>query len=307
MQALKFRVGQTIRRDSVQIDQISFAALLTVFQDLFNRPLHNETLRYRDDESEWIDISSDRELREALRLNKDKTLELTTVRNSFRDTHVAPNSGSARARGSWGFKNDQYDHRGEPRHHHQHRENPFGHSNRANRFRHHAICDNCNNQIVGTRHKCNECLDYDLCSQCIEKSDQVHPGHTYTALARSFPRWHHRRPERQEAKEEAKQEETSVPAQNDENIPAATLVNVDQQENNEDTEQNVAQEQLQISSEHPPAPPAALPVQPLNGKTILETLQALAYMGFEDKQKNVRLILAHAGDMDLILEELFAE
>jgi len=305
MQALKFRVGQTIRRDSIQIDKISFAALLTVFQELFNRPLHNETLRYRDDESEWIDISSDRELREALRLNKDKTLNLTTVRNFSRDTNVASNSGSARGRGSWGFRNEEHAPRAEPRQHRQHREDSSsGHFNRHNRFRHHAICDNCNTQIVGTRHKCNECLDYDLCSACIDNSEIVHPGHTYTALPRSFPRWHHRRPERQEAKEEDKQEELPVQAQTDDNIPAATQVNVDQQENNENIEQNVAQQEPQNSSEEPPAPPAAAAAPPLNGKIILEALQCLASMGFDDKQKNVRLILAHAGDMELILDEL---
>jgi len=307
MQALKFRVGHTIRRDSIHIDKLSFAAVLCVFQELFNRPLQNETLRYRDDESEWIDMSTDRELQEALRLNKDKTLELTTIRTSHREGCARPNSGSARVRGSWGFRNEDHPRRGEPIHHRQHKEEPSSdYFNRPSRFRHHAICDNCNTQIVGIRHKCNECLDYDLCSECIDKSDQVHPGHTYTALARSFPRWHHRRPERQETKEVTKQEEPSVQA-NDDNVPATEPESVDQQENNENKEDTVSHIEPQILAEEPSAPSVEVPAQPLNGAIIREALQTLAAMGFEDKQKNVRLILAHAGDLDQILEHLLAD
>lgn len=300
MQALKFRVGQTIRRDSVPTEQLTFASLLTVFQELFGRPLHNETLRYRDDESEWIDISTDRELKEALRLTKDKALELTTARTPFRDAYFKPNSGSRRDTGSWGFKSEEFPHRRE-RHNRPHKEPSFDLSNRQNRFRHHAICDNCNTQIFGIRHKCNECLDYDLCSDCIDKSDKVHPGHTYTALARSYARWHHRRPARLDTKEEVKEEPTVV-ANTD--ISRATE-ECRNQENEE--QQEVAQVEFQVLSVVPPAPAAQPAAQPLTTQIIREALHTLAAMGFEDKQKNVGLILAFGGDLDKVLEQLLTE
>ncbi|KAH9929671.1 uncharacterized protein B0H18DRAFT_995683 [Fomitopsis serialis] len=39
-----------------------------------------------------------------------------------------------------------------------------------------VICDVCNDVIVGTRHKCLDCADYDLCSQCYAIPD-VHSAH----------------------------------------------------------------------------------------------------------------------------------
>jgi len=301
MQALKFRVGQTIRRDSVPTEQLTFASLLTVFQELFGRPLQNETLRYRDDESEWIDISTDRELKEALRLTKDKALELTTVRNPFRDAYFKPNSGSRRNTGSWGFTSEEFPHHRE-RHNRPHKEPSFDLSNRQNRFRHHVLCGNCNTEIFGIRHKCNECLDYNLCSDCIDKSDKVHPGHTYTALARSYTRWHHRRPARPDTKE-VKEEPTVVA---DIDVLGDEEDECENQENKEE-QQEVAEVQLQVLSVVPPAPAAQPAAQPITTKIIREALHTLAAMGFEDKQKNVGLILAFGGDLDKVLERLLTE
>jgi len=39
---------------------------------------------------------------------------------------------------------------------------------------HPAVCDSCENWIVGDRYKCSSCLDYDLCGNCIPKKDEVH-------------------------------------------------------------------------------------------------------------------------------------
>ncbi|KAJ3027525.1 UNVERIFIED_CONTAM: hypothetical protein HDU68_003656 [Siphonaria sp. JEL0065] len=41
-------------------------------------------------------------------------------------------------------------------------------------------CDGCDiRSIVGIRHKCTECPNYDLCSQCIGKAAEIHPNHSF--------------------------------------------------------------------------------------------------------------------------------
>jgi len=48
---------------------------------------------------------------------------------------------------------------------------------------HPALCDSCNQRIVGIRYKCSQCPDYDLCSTCEPNSDKVHnPEHSFLKL-----------------------------------------------------------------------------------------------------------------------------
>jgi len=54
---------------------------------------------------------------------------------------------------------------------------------------HPAICDHCNNTIVGTRFKCINCPDFDLCEDC----EKIHPGvhdATHAFLKLRFPTRH---------------------------------------------------------------------------------------------------------------------
>ncbi|KAF2674526.1 hypothetical protein BT63DRAFT_408708 [Microthyrium microscopicum] len=62
---------------------------------------------------------------------------------------------------------------------------------KAGRNVHHAaICDNCNNAIVGVRHKCLTCPDWDFCSGCIVKASTAHPGHRFAPVYESIPPEH---------------------------------------------------------------------------------------------------------------------
>lgn len=49
-------------------------------------------------------------------------------------------------------------------------------------FRHFAICDGCDKQIYGVRHKCFTCPDWDLCSTCHKSVNEIHPGHRFATI-----------------------------------------------------------------------------------------------------------------------------
>ncbi|CAG8481049.1 10357_t:CDS:10 [Ambispora leptoticha] len=49
---------------------------------------------------------------------------------------------------------------------------------------HSAICDYCESVIFGIRHKCINCPDFDLCSNCISLAPMQHPNHTFMPIHR---------------------------------------------------------------------------------------------------------------------------
>ncbi|KAI4133097.1 MAG: hypothetical protein LQ338_000362 [Usnochroma carphineum] len=53
--------------------------------------------------------------------------------------------------------------------------------------RHFAICDGCDKDIYGTRHKCLNCPDWDYCSTCIKGARKSHPGHRFIPLHEPIP------------------------------------------------------------------------------------------------------------------------
>lgn len=49
-------------------------------------------------------------------------------------------------------------------------------------YHHAAICDGCDERIVGVRHKCLSCPDWDYCYSCIKTADQSHPQHRFVPI-----------------------------------------------------------------------------------------------------------------------------
>lgn len=47
---------------------------------------------------------------------------------------------------------------------------------------HHAICDGCDKFIMGVRHKCLDCPDWDYCAACHTNARFVHPGHRFVPI-----------------------------------------------------------------------------------------------------------------------------
>ncbi|KAI4284606.1 MAG: hypothetical protein L6R38_001307 [Xanthoria sp. 2 TBL-2021] len=54
-------------------------------------------------------------------------------------------------------------------------------------MRHFAICDGCDKDIYGTRHKCLDCPDWDFCSACIKSAGTTHAGHRFIPLNEPIP------------------------------------------------------------------------------------------------------------------------
>jgi next to BRCA1 gene 1 protein len=48
--------------------------------------------------------------------------------------------------------------------------------------KHNAICDGCNKNISGVRHKCLDCPDWDYCDDCHANAGFVHPTHRFVAI-----------------------------------------------------------------------------------------------------------------------------
>lgn len=47
---------------------------------------------------------------------------------------------------------------------------------------HNAICDGCDGEIRGIRHKCLDCPDWDYCSSCIPNAPFIHPHHRFVPV-----------------------------------------------------------------------------------------------------------------------------
>lgn len=54
-------------------------------------------------------------------------------------------------------------------------------------FVHAAICDGCDKPVLGVRHKCLSCPDWDYCSNCALRAPETHPGHRFAALFEQIP------------------------------------------------------------------------------------------------------------------------
>ncbi|KAK4138843.1 hypothetical protein BT67DRAFT_24660 [Trichocladium antarcticum] len=47
---------------------------------------------------------------------------------------------------------------------------------------HNAICDGCDKAVKGVRHKCQDCPDWDYCSDCVVNAAFIHPGHRFVPI-----------------------------------------------------------------------------------------------------------------------------
>lgn len=48
--------------------------------------------------------------------------------------------------------------------------------------RHMALCDGCDKTIIGVRHKCFDCPDFDYCNDCVRGAHLTHPDHRFSSI-----------------------------------------------------------------------------------------------------------------------------
>jgi len=124
-------------------------------QVILNGSTESFNIKYTDDEQDLITISDERDLVEAwtFGLQSQPTILRVTITK-------AEHSKCGR------------------HHHHPHR--PHG---PRTPFVHNAICDACNQTIIGLRYKCSNCPDYDLCESCILGDKAAHdPSHKFIPI-----------------------------------------------------------------------------------------------------------------------------
>jgi len=169
MVVVKVEYEGDIRRVTLLDEKNGFAGLVATITELYATGLPKSwILKYKDEDGDFITVTSDRELSEALATAKQTLLRLyikeqaTPVPVNIKNVvveedkkvpeKIEPPKPQEPAKPSTTFKP-----------------------------RHQALCDNCDEQIVGIRFKCAICPDYDLCEKC-EKLGTVHKHHAFARL-----------------------------------------------------------------------------------------------------------------------------
>lgn len=49
------------------------------------------------------------------------------------------------------------------------------------------ICDRCDRNVYGIRHKCLQCPDYDYCRDCFKTAELTHPNHRFASIVEPIP------------------------------------------------------------------------------------------------------------------------
>ena len=144
--------------------------VLNLYPDLIGRDL---VLKWKDEEGDWIDISSDTELLDAAKACEGQLLKLWVSAEKKPSEPKEPwmdwprewwcNRGGRGGRGCRkGFPSWK-----------EHKMTHWGY-----------VCDVCTGSIIGSRYNCRECPDYDLCQGCFDKKS--HPEHSLVEIR--FPK-----------------------------------------------------------------------------------------------------------------------
>jgi len=151
---------------------------------------------------------------------------------------------------------------------------------------HWAVCDNCDERIRGIRHKCNQCKDYDLCSGCISHAPNIHRDHTFYPIEKPVPHWF----------------KCVVPE------TAPVVVEPVVEESAPAVEEPVVEAPVPVEA---PAPVVDEAPVVENNNVSMERLQAalsqLEEMGFNDRRRNVEILMKNNGDIVNTIVQLISE
>jgi len=149
MVVVKIEYNSDLRRVSLAESEQSFTQLASLVEKLFAQDLPERwVLKYKDEDGDMVTITCDLEFTEALHC---------AAKTGILKLFVVPKEGGK-----------------------------VETKKRSTAVEHPALCDHCDERIVGIRFKCNVCPDYDLCETC-EKLGGVHDkSHCFLKIHNSF-------------------------------------------------------------------------------------------------------------------------
>jgi len=139
---------------------------------------------------------------------------------------------------------------------------------------HPAICDNCTQRIVGVRWKCNDCPDYDLCTEC--KQLNIHHGHQFVKVDKPV-----------------------IYRPSEDQSPQAKVEKVAQVV--------LPPQPVAVAVQPTTSNPGEKKEEPKKVHVFEGQLMQLKEMGFLNEQKNVELLILNNGDMIAAVQELLFE
>jgi len=164
---------------------------------------------------------------------------------------------------------------------------------------HPATCDCCQEQIVGNRHKCETCPDYDLCDTCLKiNQDKPFHAHAFKLINSREYYWQQRKQFCQQrcgksqcqSQPEVKKE---TPPKSDVNLNSMELetkeVKVQEPVPLSTLKQEVVEPVVETKKE--------TPVQQQPKSPFQEKLEKLEEMGFNDREKNIAILIEKEGDV----------
>eukprot|EP01091_Cochliopodium_minus_P020913 TRINITY_DN930_c0_g1_i1.p1 TRINITY_DN930_c0_g1~~TRINITY_DN930_c0_g1_i1.p1 ORF type:complete len:416 (-),score=150.99 TRINITY_DN930_c0_g1_i1:93-1340(-) len=156
--------------------------------------------------------------------------------------------------------------------------------------RHRAFCDRCSQSIVGIRWKCLECPDFDFCDSCYLVANQVETiknhdkKHTFCKIEDpcSYPFSFIKQKELYE-QSKISQNNTNVVVEQPKVVEVPKVI------------EQPKIEQPKVEE----VPKVEQPVYPFSKK-----LEDLETMGFDDRKKNIQLLVKNKGDIQLTIQDL---
>jgi hypothetical protein len=164
---------------------------------------------------------------------------------------------------------------------------------------HYAICDKCEDTIVGIRYKCIQCPDFDFCEACEGPNSGHDETHVFAKLytrEQSIPK-----PQKRcERKNRINKLELDVEALKQQVADLIALKQAPPAEPEYVEEEIVEEEEISQPEAEVEQPEA--PISP----ELQEKLDTLNAMGFMDNELNKEIIMANNGDMEVVLDLLLA-
>jgi len=347
MLVIKLQHNQDIRRVTIE-KVVPLAELIDLAKSLFRDTLPPSfLLKYKDDEGDFITVASDRELEEAFRLFKEQGIlriviqevkknepkpkvpqsvpqqqkeqkqekspldefveavspYFETIETQFRDVfpkiegqvqEFLPNLEAMLPKLEEKFKEA---------------EEKFKEAfSPENQVVHPAICDKCNQRIVGIRWKCQTCADFDLCNVC--RQLKVHNEHEFSRVnwtaypncSRGSRQTQTPVPKKEEVKPESpkqeKKEEPKIEVKPLTPLRIPVKVEVPQPEKKEEQKVPIAAQSVEI-------PKVETPKQQEKKESPFESkLKQLEEMGFPNRARNIELLVKRKGDMIHVVKDL---